>query len=398
MSEINFYRYFFSLLVASLFMFATIAGCSDSVSSDNNIEEEDNEITTELTLQEAEEIVMTFLDDIGIFSSAYFDRSKSNVLPLPNDYVTTGETDSGNLRVDLWLNSEGIIIPNSEWRSENSNFCSGKNRYMRAPIYLLTIEIHPDTQTVFIRLIDVETSQILKQQEGHSTGEFWVLGAITEAWEKMEGVDHFQAGDPCGGEVNMILEFDSMIESRSMYDGAVTRFVARLVARVPIEATEEAGVLRGIEALVHVKEDYHHPISEVFNNCEYNFTDGKLDAKVTFSEEGFTDIGGITALVGASIIDYIPMAFYSCTDSEGNVTDGNDMQWWLSFTLANQNRVIPEGWYFPGDGYRYGNWNKADDPNVLAIRTVNRTEEHVSDEGAVFEIAEQTTLKLLHAD
>ncbi|HET7274138.1 MAG TPA: PKD domain-containing protein [Longimicrobiaceae bacterium] len=122
-----------------------------------------------------------------------------------DDYVHTNVTDGsdGGIRnVNLWLDTDGNIVPDPEWQEFHPTYCKQRARFMEGAVRLLNfkvIRIGPGEYSVFAQDMAVDTRIIDEQREGISSG---VLDALASAWAQM-GTSVGAPTDPCG-EVRLV--------------------------------------------------------------------------------------------------------------------------------------------------------------------------------------------------
>lgn len=354
---------------------------------DNNVSSDPDELTQE----QAEERFLEFLKDEGYFSSSFFDDSPSDALadglpPVPRDYISSEMRDSGHIVLNLLVDEEGTILPNGEWRNENSNYCMEQNRYMRAPVRLVQVQISPTVRTVFVRVVDIETSEILKQQEGTGDGDFWLDEAIEEAWNKVEDLNVEQADDPCSGEIEMELVFDSRIELQPPNDEYM---ISRVRAEISLTHSEETDAYSGEAPLVH--QDYAIWAEEILS-CTYDLDSGLQDATVSFPNVGVQYSSDIEASLGPRTADKAPSASWTCTDGGVDSIEGQAPIWWSNFVLIHEDNTTSEGFVFSGE------WEEVDDPWTTAKLEINRSEPIDYDPSGEYIIKEETTILIRHAE
>lgn len=381
------------LLITGLFI-----SCSDTVSSE---EELDNDEVL-ITLDEAEQEVLELMKEWGFFSTSFFEGSQDKAKqagppPVPDNYVSSRHDDSGHILIEFWIGSDGYIIPNSDWRENNQDYCMEQNRWMKPPIKKLTKRIVPNTGIVFIQIVNVETSDIDMQREGQGDlNEQWLREAIEDAWDQLvekDGLDIKGAGDPCGDEAQLIMEFKSTINHQiTTSDGHNARVNSTVSSKIPLTFSETEQLYSGNGNLEYVDSEYYNSISEVPElSCSFDFHEGELNTKVDFPEAGFRYSPNIEMVVGDFTINEMPSVTYTCTDAEGNMSQGEDNLWWSSYVLMNQQRGISETQLF------YSNWQESEDRMIIAFLEVEASESFSSEDGELT-ITEETVIGIRHAE
>lgn len=338
-----------------------------------------------------------------LFSTSFFDKSqkqasKSGPPPVPDNYVSSKHDDSGHILIQFWIGPDNYFIPNSEWRQENADFCLEQNRFMKPALQRMTIRIVPNIGMVFIQIVDVETGVITKQREGEGDLDSnWLQEGIDEAWDQLveeDGLDIKGAGDPCGDEAQLVLDFESTINHQiQTSDGHGTNVHSVVISEVPVSFSETDQIYLGDESLEYVSSEYSNSIEDIpeIISCSFDFNDGELNAEIDFPEAGFRYSPDIEVVLGNFIIDSMPHATYSCTDDEGNVSQGRDDIWWSTFVLMNSHRGIS------GTELLFSDWQESDDRFIIATITVEETETFPSEDGELT-ITEKTTLRIRHSN
>ena len=115
------------------------------------------------------------------------------------DYISTEVSQNGTRMIYLWLDEDGNLTPNFEWREANEGVCGAQGRWMRAPVSALSLKLHrydPGDHEVTAQFIEIGTGRIEKQQMAGDSGDR-LTTAIGKALAKLEA----PIGDvlaPCG--------------------------------------------------------------------------------------------------------------------------------------------------------------------------------------------------------
>lgn len=347
-----------------------------------------DEVNTEI----AEQKVLAFLQDLGFFDSEYFQQSQLNVMsstqdqqdnvpPVPDDYLVSEDVD-GNIYITMDIDRDGNILPNREWRDNNNSYCLEQGKSFKTPAWKLRVELHPETQDVFLRLIDIDTGQIESPASAQVPGDSWVDDGISEAWDSADLPQIQQAGSPCGADVQLTLTFDSEMAANA--DGGVE--VTRVQANIPLGDNSDPEVFEGTSALILT--DY----SAGGAGCPIvSTTNGTISAQVTIPDGSFdsVSIDDLQGMIDVSIRivpDESPIATFDCGATE--ITD--DTIWYRWFHVLNQSQDSDAPF-----SYFYGSlWDEMKDaPFGLAKGEIEQLDTF-TEEGDTLTLEEITTLEI----
>lgn len=390
-----------------------LSGCNpsgdDTISQGDSSEPGGDLEIADVNEDNAGQVVIAFFEREGYFSGAYFHRARvaaeraviltsrgddeGPIPPLPDDYVRTESLSGENTLVRMSVDGEGNILPNRDWRIENSQYCLEQGKYLRTPMWQLQVEFHPETNEVFIRLLDVETGEIERMGSGRGDDDTWVDEAITEAWNQANIPEVERADSPCGDDIELTLVFESELTATTDASYSNTSTVA---SRVPLGPGSEPGVFTGSSLLLTTDYENSGP-SHPYVDCSWSPIHGEMSAQVTIpdgnfdpdSSSNFYDNIDVNIRILAA---QAPGVRHHCTvttpDGSGQVTL-EDRPWYPWFHVLNQSQT---------DRYRYfySNllWDSLDDdPFGLVERTIDQSETF-TDEGDSLTLEDSTTLMI----
>lgn len=398
------------LLPALLASAATLlmVGCSDdAVTPDPGDDDPGNGADPlELTEEEAQGAVLDFLEEQGVFSSSYFtshaaaapgsDTSQTaapqeaslvmhELGALPDDYVSSEPTDEGAIVIRMWVHADGDILPSSEWRQANVDYCANQGRYMRAPVEHLTVTIYRQTQEVFIRLVDVETGVIQEQRNGLGDGDFWLEEALEDGWNQMEAVEGLEAGDPCGRSIDLEMVFDSRIE----YAVDDERIVSRVGSTVPLEFTGDRARYAGVATLEHAK--YTNFMEE--HGCTFEMRPGNLEGEVHFPDGRARHSEDLEVRIGIPTKDDFPWISHDCPPHFPPLSEYQATLWWPAFVKMHEEKLNEDERTLDFSG-----WEEGEDAWVIGTLSYHqsRTIPPPDGEGPPLTMIEETEIEVRH--
>lgn len=383
-----------------------LGGCLSSSGSDDDESGETPDSGDSVTQEGAEQSVVSFLESQGYFSSAYFQQAQVTTMlvaqgqqeaipPVPDDYVRSELNESGNIVIRLDIDEDGNILPNRHWRAENSGYCLEKGKHFRTPIWQFQVQVDPEMQFVLLRLLDLATGQIERQQDAQVPGDNWLDDGINEAWNEINLPEIQQADSPCGSDIELTLVVESEIVA-STQDGLFER--STVEARIPLGQKDGSDVFEGSSVLLTT--DYESPVGDNPNvtSCSWTPTPGAISGQVTipdgnFEPETIDDLQGMIDVNIRVLEDEAPGIINTCTvvtpEGSGETSLAGE-PWYPWFHVLNQSQR-PEA---PFSYFYESLWTEMeDDPFGLAEREINQTESF-TEEGDTLTLDETTNLEI----
>lgn len=230
--------------ILGLLMLVTLGACSDNDSSSNSEEPEQT-----ISEQQAIDAMVKVLEKRSLalktIPTDQFNKeaNKGSGPPQTEDYVSTSIADDGDREIVLNIDSEGNLIPSAGWRDANPNYCSDKDKFMKAPVKQLVFKVFtlPDGYDAFVQYIDIATGKVEEQQEAESSS---LDEAMNKAWRKLnQSVG--KATDPCGDEAGFKLVFTSKTTFEASEDGDVSTTIEKVTAEIPLTYNQDRAFFEG---------------------------------------------------------------------------------------------------------------------------------------------------------
>lgn len=192
-----------TLYVFMLVCLLVVVGCSRD---DNSGDQDEGGLLTQEELHRIENMIVQIIRDSGRDFPQYdqprqLPAKRGGLDPFlegPNNYLET-INQPGELKLRLWLDDEGNIIPSPTWQENNPNYCSDEGRNMRAAHKMLEFKVMYDPEFgisnpdqfaygVQLNLIEIGTTAIKESvwvDPIIDNSNNWINATLNSAWEQM---------------------------------------------------------------------------------------------------------------------------------------------------------------------------------------------------------------------
>jgi len=343
-----------------------VMGCS---SDDNDLDQPDSGT---LTTEEINRVVSAIVDIIRDSGRDFPQFEENPARPLttynlddfldgPNNYLET-INEPENLKVRLWLDDEGNIIPSPTWQQNNPNYCSNEGLEMRSAKKLLEFKVmydpdfgltNPDQYAfgVQLNLIDVETSVInesvwtnpIIDENGN-----WIKATLNEAWDQM--LDRATIGGavgPCKDEISLSLHFSSEQKRKNLDPEGGWEYYDKVEGVIALSFNSATNAYEGTGSIASV-DGYAIGVA---GDPEYNPYQGEL---IVFEL--------ITPLLAEGGTDFPFLAMTMTIDNLNTYP----LSWLLCHGEPNGDYGIPENGYFV---VFIDEWDEVDEPGIVLRKT-----------------------------
>ena len=308
--------------------------------------------------------------------------------PSTEDYISADVDPDGDRRLKLYLDKNGNLLPSSQWRQNNPDYCKGQDRYFKAPVKQLNFKVFalPDGYDAFAQYIDIGTGKIEEQREGEAAN---LKDALNKAWNQLQSPVG-RAVDPCGEQKGFQLSFQTSITFEvTGSDGTTSTISEKVEATVPLSYNQDRQFFEGSSTLTWTAFNSSTSAPSVSYDCETP-PDANINVIFRAGPQG-TPTDSMTASIEFYNIEQCPC---EATASGNTVSSPQSSQLPTFWLLLHKGEKAPNVTYPPNPDRKIGyftlaNWETGSgNERVIAKKTYDQS---TTKNGGIFE--EETTLE-----